>query len=257
MPFAHVQGAHNSSSSAAASIAATGSAAGVGNLIAGGVAWGSTTNNLTSVTDNKGNTYTILDTVLNLDGESAASFALGNVVNGPSIITANFSASDSNLVIIWDEFAGGLAAANPVDVHHGQSQSRPGTGANAVSSGAATTTQNGDLIYGVSFDVSGSSTTFSAGGGASIATTDTGLSRHGASEFAVQSTAGSIAATYTSNQSGGDYMTFMIAIKAAPTGDTLQGSTPLLMMRKAHDLMAATRRLLVPRRRPLVPAWSF
>lgn len=219
MAFSHIQGAHNSSSAGATSITATfGISVTSGDCIVGVVLWGSTTNNLSGVTDSKGNTYTVLDTVTNVDGQSASSFCLGNITNGPISVTANFSASDSNLVLICDEYSGGLASSNPVDVHHGQSQSRPGTGTNAVSSGAATTTQNGDLIYGGAFDLSGASTTYTAGTGFALRTADTGLSRHGQSEDETQASAGSVAATFTSNQSGADYFTFMVAIKVAAAG---------------------------------------
>jgi hypothetical protein len=214
MAFTHVQGAHNSSAGSVSSLTATfGANTTAGNCVVGIVQWGATTNNLTQVNDGV-NIYTILDTVLNNDGSSASSFIGANIVGGTTVINCTFSPATGNIVIITDEYSGGATAGQP-DQHTGRFQARPGTGTDAISSGNVTTTVNGDLIYGGAFDISGSGTTFTAGTGSVIRTTDSGLSRTGASDDKVQSTAGSVAATFTGNQAGADYYSFLIAVKPA------------------------------------------
>lgn len=221
MTFFDVQDASNSSSAGVTSVSATfASTVTSGNCVIGVIMWGSTVNDLTSVTDDKGNTYTVKDTLLNLDGGSASSFILGNITNGPKTVSANFSASVANDVIIISEFSGVAASSDPTDVHHAQTQARPGTGTDAISSGAATTTVNGDLIFGGAFDASGANTTFTAGTSFTLGTTNSGLSRHAADEFRTQASAGSVSATFTGNQSGADYFVFMIAAKAATSATT-------------------------------------
>jgi hypothetical protein len=86
---------------------------------------------LTSVTDNKGNTYnketSVLDTT---DSLNSAAFSRTNITNAPTVITANFSAGVTFRQILVDEFSGGSTASTDERdgaAHGGQFQGNPGT----------------------------------------------------------------------------------------------------------------------------------
>lgn len=226
MAWAHVQDAHNSDGAVAnvTSFSATfGVAVGSGNLVVGVVTWDSASGQgtLNTVTDNKGNTYTISDSINSAgDTQQAASFSLGNVTGGPTVITANFTSTgggDHWITIVVSEYSGGPAAADFRDGHTGQLQTAVGTGANAISSGNITTTANGDLIWGAT--VSPTSTpTATAGTGFTLRGSDI-TNTFTYDEDQVQTTAGSIAATFTASASAANWITFLIAFKIT-AGDT-------------------------------------
>ena len=174
--------------------------------------------------DTQGNTFT--QAVAN---GSDAIFYATNINGGADTVTANFAASTGYSVIYIHEYAG--LATSPLD----QVSSQTGTGT-AVTSGAKTTTQANELIFGyaaVDNRVSGGGTGFTvrqtAGGNMS--------------EDMIVSSTGTYAATFTQNVSSG-WTGMMATFKAAPAGPppTLQsiavtpanptisvGSSPLQM----------------------------
>jgi len=225
--FAHVQSAKNTASTGVTTttgIGATGSAIGTGNTVAGTVSWSNlgapATNVLNTITDNKGNTYPVVDTGgdPNATQVSCSSFLLGNVIGGPTTITATFSGSNPGAAtIIWDEYSGALTNVNPTDVHTKNAQHDPGTGSNAITSGNITTTIPGDLIYGAVCETTNGSTAIAAGSSYTLRVSNeanAGLNS-ASSEDQVQTSAGSIAATFTDGTNGAtdDTITFAIAIK--------------------------------------------
>src|SRR6185312_3488206 len=148
MTISHVQSGTNQVAGAATSITVTlGSAVGSGNCVVGAV----TRNDneaVVTITDDKGNTYTNLDQVHDAStGYYVTSFVLGNIINGPVTITATFGGSEGFRTIAVDEYSGVSVVSNPNDGHAGQLQAAPGTGTDAVTSGAFTTTANGNLIW--------------------------------------------------------------------------------------------------------------
>lgn len=227
MAFARVQGGvTNSGVASAATVAVTlGAAVGSGNAICGFLGWNNTGVTLTSVTDNQGNTYNLESVVTDTGyAENYCAFSRTNITNGPTVITANFSASVDFRFLVVDEFSGGSAAsADERDgaAHGGQIQLAPGTGTDAVTSGSFTTTQNGDLIWGATGDTS----LANAGTGFSAGTSDaTDISKQ--SEFRTQATAGAgTAATFTANIND-HHVTFMIAIKAPGAAPAAQPYQP-------------------------------
>jgi hypothetical protein len=242
MTIAHVQGnsaqafggAGVSGSLMQVTISAVGSGNSLVGVVSGGVGSGQT---LTSITDDKGNTYTILDSsVATGAGFATYTFALGNITNGPSTITANWSASVNNWGLAVDEFSGTLANSNPIDnsgaSHIGNFQTAPGTGANGATSTAITTVANGCAIWGATIDHSGTANNATAGTGFTLAQT---MSIKGITEYLIQSTAGSIAATATLSAVQTQF-TAMIAL--APAGGGGGGLRPLLL---------PTRRIFVRR----------
>src|SRR5574343_505010 len=117
-----------------------------GNALVGMVTWdcsGSTT--VSTVADNQSNSYSVgtqyKDTS---NGQCAQSFWRGNITNGPTTITVTFSGTSPWRGGVMQEYTGVAALTDPSDGNTGQYQSGPGTGANAITTTAVTTTQAGD-----------------------------------------------------------------------------------------------------------------
>lgn len=231
MAFARVQGNSAVDDSATTTMSVTISAVGSGNFICGGVTFDGGGPTLTSVTDDKGNTYNAETTVIDtLNGQAFAPFSRNNITNGPVTITANFSSPVSFKKILVDEFSGGSTASTDErdgSAHGGQFQILPGTATDGITSGTFTTATNGDLLYGIALGALatgfGTPVLASNGTGFSTGTQDaTDGGNFVQSEFRTQATAGSgTAATFT--QAANDpRVTFLIAIKpAAGAADTL------------------------------------
>lgn len=210
--IAYVQGKLSpdgtSATSSTISLALT-AAVGSGNSICGEVTWDtSTATTITSIIDDKGNVYTLLDTIAdNTNAQTSASFFGGPWTNSPQTITVTFSRPTGFRRMLLDEYSGATA----VDAHHGQVANGT-TAANNVSSGAATTTASGDRIWGAVCPDTGGGT-ITAGTG--FTRRETGLAADNfnmTSEDMTQSAAGSIAATLTQTSSG-RYVAFLIAMK--------------------------------------------
>lgn len=122
-----------------------------GGLVWGGVTWGTPTlTELTSVTDDKGNTYTIVRKIADTtDGQSAASFYLANITNAPTIITANFSVNLGFRAISVQELSG-TPTSSALDQETGQQQIAPTTVTDALTSGLVTTLNTDEYIAGYS-----------------------------------------------------------------------------------------------------------
>jgi len=217
MAILHVQGgiSADGTGTATTTVALTLSGIGVGNSVCGAVSYDSSGGaTITSVKDNKGNTYTLGDTVNDAGNNQAlTSFYLIGATNGPSTITATISVAVTFRRILADEFSG--ITVN--DGHTGQFQAAPGTGTNAISSGSITPTASGDLIYGATVNTNGATgANFTAGTGYTLqqsgATTDL---LNMASESQVQSVAAAISATFT-RAVAGTVCTTVMAFKVAP-----------------------------------------
>lgn len=219
MAWTRVQGVApaDSGASSASSVSCTlGAAVGSGSDVLGMVSWDSTGVTLSSVTDDKGNTYALEATVTNVaDGQNYAAYSRTNITNAPITITANFSAGVDFRAVTAEEFSGGsTASTDERDGHTGQYQGTPGTGTDAVTSGNITTSVNGDLIWsGVGSRAADSSpaigTSFTNGSGM-----QNNLRIN--TEYRTQSTAGSVAGTWTQSPTPGGVSTFVIALK--PSG---------------------------------------
>jgi len=214
MAIAHIQGNVFQTFTAAATTPVTlGSTVGVGNAIVGSVTAADTVT-LTSVTDDKSNTYTILDSHDLAANDISYTFCLGNITNGPKTITANWSSSASgHNAILVDEYSGVIANTNPIDnsgaAHVGNFQAAPGTGTDGATSTAVTTITNGCMIWGSTANLAGDSNPATAGTGF---TPRQAASIKGLTEDLLQSTAGSIAATFTLSTSQGEF-TALIALQ--------------------------------------------
>ena len=222
--MAHVQSAHNASSVAQTTLAATfGAAVGSGGAVCGGFTF-DTGATLTSVKDDKNNTYNT-ETVLQdgVSGQQCVAFSLGNITNAPTIITATISPAVAFLAMVVDEYSAILATADPRDVHGGQIQDGiahplPGTGTDGISSGSFTTGTNGDLIYGVTFDTSSTILATAGTGYTSETTSNVASTPPTLSEDKTQTTAGSVAATFMEAGGNANAITFLIALKPVVAG---------------------------------------
>lgn len=214
MTILHVQSATGSNAGASTTASVTlGAPVTSGNAIVGSfqVVGGSFASY--SVSDDKGNIY-------NIGGISSfgrsGQFWLGNITNAPSVITVTINASNGAWLLLADEFSGVATLSDG----HTQNQNVPGTGTDAMTSGAITTTVNGDLIVGSGWDTDSAASTLTAGTGfaglASIAT----FNGRGLQEWLVQGTASSIAATFTMGSASDGAGAHVVALKAG------SGATP-------------------------------
>lgn len=223
MAWARVQGnvSTESPTGSATKSVTFGAAVGSSNAVLGLVSWDNTGgNSLTSVTDDKGNTYNLETLVVDtINNQRNQAFSRTNITNAPITVTANFAASIGFAAILADEFSGASVASTDErdgSAHGGQTQAAPGTGADAITSGTFTTATDGNLLYGAVMVGNGltppsSGTGFSTGISASL--TDYAV----ASEYRTQTTAGSgTAATFT-QAANKDNTTFLISLKPAVT----------------------------------------
>jgi hypothetical protein len=204
---AHLNGA-TSSSTVAVTLA---SAVGNGNMLVVSVGFvDSGTESVSSITDDKSNTYTLSPSKVH-NANAAFSYQTGyvlNVTNAPITITATLAAAEAFLAIVVDEFSG--VSSVGFDGSVGQAQNTPGTGTDAVTSTAITPTVNGDLIYGSAVSIASSG--ISAGTGF---TQRQNVSSTYITESLIQGTAGSIAATFTDTSATDNNCAIVLAFKAA------------------------------------------
>jgi hypothetical protein len=163
-----------------------------GNLIVGSFCWDGDIA-LTSITDSQTNTYTIEAQINNGTTSHLVIFYTLAGSSGACTVTATLASAASRMALTVHE-ASGIASSSPRDQFAGQSQSNPGTGTDAVTSGGVTTTENGEYIYGATGDP-GYSTGKTQGTGYTARETDNGP--YTMSEDQIQVSAGSIAATFT------------------------------------------------------------
>lgn len=197
-----------------------------GNAVVGFVSWGSdTTSILTSVTDDKGNTYTIVQRAgsTNSGTQSFASFYLLNITNAPTIITANFSSSQTYRTIIVHEVSG-LSALDQSAIN--VPASLPGTGTDALTSGSVTTTANGEYIVAGVYnpDTDRNLPMYAAGTGyTKREEVGSGTSdfENMASEDQIQATAGSIAGTFTDATFNEYYGVALMTFKTAGSNTSI------------------------------------
>lgn len=213
-----VQSAHNSTGSSVGLLTATFGATVANNgLVRGFVSWDNADLTfLTTIVDDKGNSYTIVDKVADVgQGRAAASFYKEGITNAPTVITVNldpvnFKTAPITICIAEES---GIATASALDGHAGQQQTNPGTGADAISSGNATTTANGNLVC--SAVVSGNVTNTVKGTGFTDRESDTAVGTKMKCEDLTQSSAGAIPGTWTDTVNGGadTYITLTMAFK--------------------------------------------
>lgn len=149
---------------------------------------------------------------------SARTYYVKNVSGTPTRATVTIT----NGTLVADAFIGivewsGVHLTAPLDGGWINHQNNPGTGADAVTSTATVTTANGDAICGFTRTDRGGTINLTAGTGYVSAYSITGSPEATMVATQVQSSAGSIAATMTSDVSDAstDWFTGIVALKAA------------------------------------------
>jgi hypothetical protein len=152
---AHVQTTTLYQTSVATTISKTFAASSTtGNLIVVHLDWDGQTRSISSVTDNKGNSYSRINGPTNWNGVSyrAELWYAYNITGGGAAIkvTATLSGAPTSFSQIYISEYSGIATTNPLD----QNSVATGNSA-AVSSGSKTTLYSNELIYGASIGASG------------------------------------------------------------------------------------------------------
>lgn len=146
MSFARVQGHHGVDTGTTGAFALAGSAVANGSSICGFATVGSpNVADLLSVTDNQGNTYTLVKVGDAVNNQNYAVFVSINITNAPTTLTLHYTAGLSSVAMVWDEFSG--IGAGTLNGQHAQVQASPGVGANTVKTGT-TFGSAGDFMYG-------------------------------------------------------------------------------------------------------------
>ncbi|HEY6271777.1 MAG TPA: hypothetical protein VIX19_07275, partial [Terriglobales bacterium] len=194
----------------------------VGDLIVVAVTWGSNPAASITASDTQRNTYSLATSEWDsVNHEGLAILYSPNTRGGADTVRVSFGASDNYRRIIVSEYSG-VAATNPLDVSSKNISTGASTSANGAASGAATTTTNGDLIFGAVTDDSGNFGNISAGTGFTerfaLNNIDT------ATEDTVQPAAGPVAATFTFSLAD-RYLAAMAAFHPAAAGTAVASGT--------------------------------
>ena len=166
-----------------------------------------TTASASSVTDSQGNAFTQVGSpVTTPGGATSAIYYATNIKSGSDTVTVHLSASSAFIEVYQAEYHG-VNTASPIDAHVGATGA-----AGTVSSGNATTTVAGDIIFGYCV---GDSACTAGAGFASRSTLDGNLT-----EDMTAGNPGAYAATGVANSS---WSMKMVALK--PAGATITSPT--------------------------------
>ena len=217
---AYVQSHSVGSATGNASIADTFTTANntAGNLIVALVAWDNAGTDAVTCTDDNGDTFaTALVKIDVAHSQDTAVCYAANVHGGTkATVTATFGASSIDRGIILSEYSG-VAASNALAYDVSASNTATATtSTDGVTSSAATTTQNGDLIFGGMQDDQAGATVSAGTGFTARVNTTIGGGDQFVTEDMVQSTAGSQASTFTTNLADSD-TAWMVAFKPSYT----------------------------------------
>lgn len=226
VPPTHVQVATATSTGASAAttiVKAFTSANTAGNIIVAAVSWDASSTGTATCSDTQANTYQMAATQWDSFNQQWLAVCYApNIKAGNNTVTATLNSSRPYRRLIIHEYSG-VATVNPVDVT-AKSSGAGNTTVNGISSGSATTTVSGDLIFGAVMDDT-SSTSITAGTGftqrASVNNKDL------ATQDRIQAAAGSVASTQTFGLAH-RYLAIMVALKPASQApaDTTPPSTP-------------------------------
>lgn len=189
-----------------------------GDAIIVGGEWGNTAGAV-SCSDNKGDTFVapasldIFDPTSGAVQGMALCYAL-NIAGGATTVTVTLPTNSYTAMSI-QEYSG-IATSSALDVSSVNNTTTVITASNDATSNASTTTKNGDLIFGGFTLSNGSASGISAGTGFIMREND--FSGAGmATEDQIQSTAGSIAGTWSLGTTGVEYVALMGAFKPQVT----------------------------------------
>ena len=215
--WAHVQSVGLAESSSASTIAlAYGSNVTAGSGLVATIGWHcASAETISGVADSQTQTWTqagTTRTVASLGGDwCIAVFYFANSAAGANTVTATISGSVDERTIAVHEYSG-LATSSMLDQTTGQGQVDPGTGTDAVTSTAVTTTAANELIFGATLAI-GDLDTVAAGTNFTGRVSPDGTFSSLYSEDRNLAGAGSVAATFTSDSATGDHATIVATFK--------------------------------------------
>lgn len=224
--ISHVQSTTTAPLGGATTISlAYGSNTTAGNLLVAVVAWDLAASSSVTCSDSSGsNVWSTA--IIKLDptagggnNDGLAVCYAPNVVGGADTVTATFGASSISRMLAIHEYSG-VAKVNPIDVTVGNVNAGSSS-TDGVTSTTATTSQNGDLVFGVTYNDTGSVTTITAGTGFTQRTLNSNFIM---TEDKTQATAGSATTTNT-YAAVRRYISVMATFKAVTNVvDTFAGS---------------------------------
>ncbi|MBS0421997.1 MAG: fibronectin type III domain-containing protein [Proteobacteria bacterium] len=193
------------------------SAQGAGDLIVVGMSWGSSAS-VSSITDTKGNTYTLAVGPTSFSGAASAVYYAKNIAAaaaGANTVTVTFNTSTGTPDLRVAEYSG-IDTTSPLDV------TAVSTGTSATSSsGSATTTNANDLLIGSNAVLSGT-----AGAGTGFTQRQISTQDGNILEDQIVSATGAYSATAPLTSSAAWIMQMAAFKAAAPGGDTTPPSAP-------------------------------
>lgn len=187
-----------------------------GNLLAAYIVYSAATS-IQAITDDAGDTWTVLDTVVDGTNHQKASIAYAsNVVGGLVSVSVRFHQTECCRMIIVHEISG-ASTSDPVDVFGHEHQKDPSTASDSVASGTVVTTAPGDYVFaGTADSANVSGQTIAAGTEATLRAGYSNASTGGDSAATEDWTApgvGPITSTFTFSQSNGATLTMQMALK--------------------------------------------
>ncbi len=171
------------------------------------------------VTDSLGNTYTRVASAAHSSNHQIVEVHYCIVtVSGTPTVTIRYNPTPgttqaTNVSMNVDTFTGSDASSTADGTGAAQEQSGLGGTTDAVTSGSWTTTTNGDLIYAATCQTDTGNDPGSVGTGFTLAQNSGGVILK--TEYRTQTTAGSVAGTFTGGGSFNNFVTAAMAIKPA------------------------------------------
>lgn len=172
---------------------------------------------ISSVADSRSQTYSASTNVTDGATYSLATFYFPNTTGGACTITCTFAGAVTYASMQVAEYSG-VATSLPLDQTTSNNQTTPGTATDAITSGSVTTTTDGQLIVGWTTALTVGVGTVTAG---TNYTARTNIFGDTVDEDRVQTSAGSIAATFTTTSATSNYITIISTFKAATASQSL------------------------------------
>lgn len=176
---------------------------------------------VTGISDTQGNTYAAIQSVN--DGTSVlAQWRAYNIVGGASsnTITVTFSGGTGTVGLAVREI-GGVKTSSAVDGYAAQSQTNPGTSADAVTSGNASSSNQPAIVLGTCAHVDAASTPSTGSG---FTSNGTGTAYYASYGFRCESkrvtATGNQAATFTAGNASDDFLTAVVVMDELTTSPT-------------------------------------
>lgn len=160
------------------------------------------------------NTYS--NSLVTGSGPSVGSLVACNVASGNPTITVTFSSSNFGLMRAREVI--GAAASGCLEARASNTQSSVGTGTDAITSGTiGTPAGSGAYVYGVTVAACCTAVTISTGTGFTSDISSSANGVYNVSEYLIQGSPASAAATFTASVGSINYETHGLIIKAADT----------------------------------------